>query len=73
MDHNSQTDAADVMSSAAALSTGLGVILMAVFPFAVPILALTVAFALPLLLLAVPLAVPVGLVLIARRLRSRHL
>jgi hypothetical protein len=72
MDHNSHLDAGDALSWLAALNTGLGVFLMAAFPFALPILLLTVAFALPLLLLAVPLAIPVGLVLIARRLRSQH-
>jgi hypothetical protein len=71
MNRNSHPDAADALSWVAALNTGLGVLLMAAFPFAVPILALTVAFALPLLLLGVPLAVPVGLALIVRRIVRR--
>jgi hypothetical protein len=71
MNLNSHPDAGDAMSWAAALNTGLGIVLVAGFPLALPILVLTVAFALPLLLLAVPLAVPVGLALIARRIVRR--
>jgi hypothetical protein len=71
MDRNSHLDAGEAMSRVAALNTGLGIMMMAAFPFAVPILALTVACALPLLLLAVPLAIPVGLALIVRRIARR--
>jgi hypothetical protein len=73
MDLNSHPDPGDAFSWVAALNTGLGVLLMTAFPFAVPILALTIALALPLVLLAVPLALPIGLVLIARRIFRRVL
>lgn len=68
MDPNSHTDAGVAFSWLAAANTGMGILLMAGFPFAVPLLLLAAACAVPLLLLAIPLAVPVGLVLLVRRI-----
>jgi hypothetical protein len=75
--NNSRTplSAADTASEAAGVMIGLGVLTMALFPFALPFLLLTVAFAAPLLLLplvaALPLAVVAGVVLAIRRIRRR--
>lgn len=44
----------ELVSEVSGLLTGLGVISIALFPFAVPLLALTLVLALPVVLLAIP-------------------
>ena len=44
----------ETMAGIGGALTGLGILIMALAPFAIPFLVLTVVFALPLLLLAVP-------------------
>src|SRR6188472_4185808 len=72
MNPNTRTDSADVISWIGGANTALGVLSVMLFPFAVPLILLTVAFVVPLLLLAIPLAIPVALVLLIRRI-SRSL
>jgi hypothetical protein len=70
---------ADTAAGIAAAVTGIGLIIFALFPLAIPFLLLTAAFAAPLVLLllaaALPLAFLAGIVLairgIGRRLRGR--
>ena len=64
----SRTAIADAISWIGAANTALGVLSVMLFPFAVPLIVLTVAFVVPLLLLAIPLAIPVGVVLLIRRI-----
>jgi hypothetical protein len=69
--------AADTASEVGGVLIGFGILTMALFPFALPILLLTAAFAAPLVLLplvaALPFAVVAGVVLAVRRLgRRRH-
>jgi hypothetical protein len=63
--------AADTASGVAAAITGVGVLMVALFPFAIPILLLTAAFTAPLVILglvaALPFAVVAGVVLAIRR------
>jgi hypothetical protein len=70
MNPNSRTDIA--ISWIGGANTALGVLSVMLFPFAVPLLILTVAFVVPLLLLAIPLAIPVGVVLLIRRAPGRR-
>jgi hypothetical protein len=65
------TSAADTASGIAAALTGLGILTIALFPFAIPIALLTAAFAAPFLLLgvvaALPLVIVASVVLAGRR------
>ena len=56
------TTAGDIASGTAAPLVGLGVLTVAVFPFSIPILLLTVAFTVPLVILSAALLLPVALV-----------
>jgi hypothetical protein len=61
----SQTpSAADVAAEVASLSGGLGIVAVALFPFAIPALLLVA----PVALLAVPVLLPVGIYVLIRRL-----
>ena len=66
--------ASDVVEEISAWAIGGGVLTVALFPFAVPILLLTVAFVLPFALaglaIAVVVAVAAAPILLVRRLRS---
>ena len=66
--------ASDVIEEASAWAIGGGVLTVALFPFAVPILLLTVAFVLPFALAGLAIALVVAVVaapiLLVRRLRS---
>jgi hypothetical protein len=66
--------ASDVVEEASAWAIGGGVLTFALFPFALPILLLTVAFALPFALAGLAIALVVAVVaapiLLVRRLRS---
>ena len=70
MNPNTRTDidVGDAISWIGGANTALGVLSVMLFPFALPLILLTVAFVVPLLLLALPLAIPVGLVLLIRRI-----
>lgn len=65
--------AADTASGITAAITGLGILIGALFPFAIPILLLTAAFRAPLVILglvaALPLAIVAGAVLAIRKIR----
>jgi hypothetical protein len=53
--------------------TGLGLIMLVIFPLALPLIALTLLLAIPLLLAAIPLAILAGpMLLIRRALRPRR-
>jgi hypothetical protein len=73
------TDPADVVDQANALTAGLGILTLQIFPFALPALLLCIAPLLPLivvgLLLAAIFYLPVKLVrwVLGRRLRPRAL
>lgn len=66
--------APDLVMEASAWALGAGVITFALFPFALPILLLTVAFVLPFVLaglaIALALAVVAAPILLVRRQRS---
>jgi hypothetical protein len=66
--------ASDVVEEVSAWAFGGGVLTFALFPFALPILLLTVAFVLPFALaglaIALVVAVVAGPILLVRRLRS---
>jgi hypothetical protein len=66
--------ASDVVEEASAWAFGGGVLTFALFPFALPILLLTVAFVLPFVLAGLAIALVVAVVaapiLLVRRLRS---
>jgi hypothetical protein len=66
--------ASDVVEEASAWAFGGGVLTFALFPFALPILLLTVAFVLPFALAGLAIALVVAVVaapiLLVRRLRS---
>jgi hypothetical protein len=66
--------AADVVEEASAWALGGGVLTFALFPFALPILLLTVAFVLPFALAGLAIALVLSMVsapiLLVRRLRS---
>lgn len=74
------TDTASAFGGVAAAVTGLGVVLMALFPFSLPFLLLTAAFLAPLLVLPLLAGVPLALLAavalairaVARRLLSRR-
>jgi hypothetical protein len=67
--------AADVAELIGTVNTGAGVLTVMVFPFALPLILLTVAFAAPLVILAalvaLPVAVVAGVVAAIRRLIGR--
>jgi hypothetical protein len=73
---HSPTDVADELSG---WLVGGGIVTMALFPFAIPILLLTAVFTAPLVILGIAAALPVGIVAgvvlairtIGRRLRGR--
>jgi membrane protein implicated in regulation of membrane protease activity len=71
-----ETPATEIADAAGAMTAGLGILTIQIFPFALPALALVLAplalLALPLLLLAVPLLLPLLLVRALRRRRSAH-
>jgi hypothetical protein len=48
-------DTANTITGAAGAATGFGIVTMALFPFLIPLLLITLAFVLPLALLALPL------------------
>ena len=66
--------ASDVVEQASAWALGAGLITFTLFPFALPILLLTVAFVLPFVLaglaIALVLSVVAAPILLVRRLRS---
>lgn len=68
-----QTTATELAEEASAWAVGAGIITMALFPLALPIIALTAAAAIPLLLLglavALVVAVVAGPIILLRRLR----
>jgi hypothetical protein len=68
--HTDRTSPGELFSEVGGLMTGLGVISFALFPFAVPLIALTALAALPLVLLAV-LLLPIWLLArgVSRQLR----
>jgi hypothetical protein len=61
----------DVLEEASTWLVGGGILTMALFPFAVPILLLTALLLLPLALLALPLALPVLALRLIRRRGTR--
>lgn len=54
-------DTGSAAAGGAATVTGLGVVLMALFPFSLPFLLLTIAFLAPLLVLPIVIGVPLAL------------
>jgi len=62
--------ASDVIEEASAWALGGGVLTLALFPFALPILLLTVAFVLPFALAGLVVGVVAAPILLVRRLRS---
>jgi hypothetical protein len=62
-------DAAELAEEASAWAVGGGIITMALFPMALPLILLTVAAAIPLLLLVLPVVLLAAAVAGLRRLR----
>jgi hypothetical protein len=62
--------ASDVVEEVSAWAFGGGVLTFALFPFALPVLLLTVAFVLPFALAGLAIAVVAAPILLVRRLRS---
>jgi hypothetical protein len=66
--------AADIADVVGAVNTGAGVLTVMLFPFAMPILLLTLAFVAPLVILAVlallPVAIVAGIVRAIRKVSS---
>jgi ABC-type transport system involved in cytochrome bd biosynthesis fused ATPase/permease subunit len=63
-----RTDTMDALSWIGGANTAMGVLTVMLFPFALPILVLTLAFAAPLVLVGVALAIPL---LMVRAVRGR--
>lgn len=64
-------DTANTITGAAGAGVGLGIVGMALFPLALPLIAITLAFVLPLGLLALPL-IPVVAAIVAIRALVRR-
>jgi len=70
MKNERRETAATAVAGTAAAATGAGAVVMALFPFAIPFLLLTVVFVAPLLVLPLVAAVPIA-VLVAAGLAAR--
>ena len=75
-EHDHAPNTGELAEYGVAASTGLGILIMALAPFAIPFIVLTVVFALPLLLPALALgligAIVAAPVLLVRRLAGRR-
>ena len=70
MKNDRRETAAAAVAGTAAAATGAGAVVMALFPFAIPFLLLTVVFVAPLLVLPLVAAIPIA-VLVAAGLAAR--